>query len=741
MSEGDLPTESGKVEGVDGEQWSAWLIPGGKDEYDNLPSELKLHVRSLARRPDVMIKAEKLEDYYEDIESLVRKKEITDSEAAAYLARIAEKHQTLNRESERKAENQIILPDEPWDEVQQKIVELHERPDTSLSKSEVLQQLKDYEKKRGMYREAAKKRGVLNDIRSVVANREEAVKQGAEFPDMINDVAVYNVDNLENSISHSSDWDSKFSGMIKDYRDVAILVMNYALNRAEQYRAAYFGDNEAHLLLETEGDQLAEEIAYKSWGTIPGEVYGIAQAYIERKIKQEEERTPIDRGLARREPIDIDILPPLLVRTPRPIHIASAEERAVFGGQDAFTQRWTRTHGFADALPPNPYQGITQAVYPNELLSEVLETGISDAPTAQKVGYVINSAPEKNFRIAANTGFLPTLMLDRAMESNRIDTPAATMEQRGFTPQGVAQWLIADLETRRALRLIFELQGYDVAPERDSSGRIINDRVSQTDIRGLPDFADFTLLDSNKKMVLRASDIDQYLKAVQRGVTVSNTETGEATSTDWGVVRVAYTIFRSLGFGHGNTRIAEQLAGKYTTRYGGDLVAKFDGQIRDVRGKIIDTDIAPIVDKFRDPRDPSGNTYLVDVLRTEGILGFAVALNEVPAETIRRYWGDWQLIVDGMDKLYDIRSGIGGAVNMHPEARVQAVAGIQELNVAAAKRKFSDATEQRILDPNKVSTAPPAGQPTQRQRAAYSTRSILTNIFPFLKPRRPKSYK
>ncbi|MBX4206119.1 hypothetical protein KW795_02880, partial [Candidatus Microgenomates bacterium] len=67
MSEQD----SRYVDGEDGEKWSVWLVPNGKDEYDEIKdSSVKNLVRSLARRPDALTPTEKLVDYYDRLEAI-----------------------------------------------------------------------------------------------------------------------------------------------------------------------------------------------------------------------------------------------------------------------------------------------------------------------------------------------------------------------------------------------------------------------------------------------------------------------------------------------------------------------------------------------------------------------------------------------------------------------------------------------------------------------------------------------
>ncbi len=92
------------------ERWQEWAVPGGKKEYDNLPSSLKPIIRSLARRPDELTPTTKLVEYYDDIEKLILDPAsgIKDGDVAPYLARIAEKVKTKTKK-ERAAMRELPL--------------------------------------------------------------------------------------------------------------------------------------------------------------------------------------------------------------------------------------------------------------------------------------------------------------------------------------------------------------------------------------------------------------------------------------------------------------------------------------------------------------------------------------------------------------------------------------------------------------------------------------------------------
>ncbi|MGB9706491.1 MAG: hypothetical protein ACPLXP_00205 [Microgenomates group bacterium] len=345
------------------------------------------------------------------------------------------------------------------------------------------------------------------------------------------------------------------------------------------------------------------------------------------------------------------------------VEVAKSE---IFGEQEAFSERWTRQHGLPDVIPADPAREIYRDFSPAEVLSDIAAIGLSDQHVWYRASVAIE-AGDKNFRRAARTGLLGLLVLDHRMRAGRIDSVANMLNTEfGVTPQGIAQWLIVDQETRRCLALLFRLQGYEVADEEG-----IHDEISGLDAEGkLPSVG----LRFSEYLRLRPDQIRTYLKAVQ-----------EAVGTDWGVVRVAYTIFRCLGFPHENGKFAEELIGKYV----------YDGK----KGDLDPREVAPFIEKFEDP--VSGKS-LAEVLQTEGIIGLARALNRLPAEKIAREWADMQLLLDMMDKISDIREGKGGAGTLKVSQRLDAIKELEEFKIALAKRKLRPPTIKRLVDPRRI---------------------------------------
>lgn len=79
------------------ESWQEWVLPKGKEEYDELSKRLQPVVRSLARRPVELTPANKLVEYYDDMERLAQDPDsgVTDAEVAIFLSRITKKVQDI----------------------------------------------------------------------------------------------------------------------------------------------------------------------------------------------------------------------------------------------------------------------------------------------------------------------------------------------------------------------------------------------------------------------------------------------------------------------------------------------------------------------------------------------------------------------------------------------------------------------------------------------------------------------
>lgn len=345
----------------------------------------------------------------------------------------------------------------------------------------------------------------------------------------------------------------------------------------------------------------------------------------------------------------------------------SIAEREIFGSEEAFSERWAQLHGLPDEIPADPARGIIRPFSPAEVFSDIAETGLSDQPAWYRASLAIEASTDRKFRRAARTGFLRLLVLDHSMRAGRIDTVANMLKTEfGVTPQGVSQWLMVDQETRRCLTLIFRLQGYQMA---DESG--VHDEIEGLDAEGKLSLVDCKFSEFLK---IRPDQVRIYLKAVQ-----------EAVGTDPGIVRLAYTIFRYLGFPHENGKFANDLVGKYM----------YDGR----KGDLEPSEVASFVEKFK---DPSSERKLADVLAAEGVVGLARGLNLLPAEIIAREWADMQLLLDMMDNISDIREGKGGAGILKVSQRSDAIKGLEEFKIALAKRKLESGTINRLLDSKKI---------------------------------------
>lgn len=343
-------------------------------------------------------------------------------------------------------------------------------------------------------------------------------------------------------------------------------------------------------------------------------------------------------------------------------------EREVFGSKEAFSQRWAKDHGMPDIIPADPQRGIYRAFSPAEVFSEIAETGLSDQPAWYRASLAIEASSDKKFRIAARNGLLRLIALDHAMSASRIDSVVKILQtEMGISPQGVAQWLLVDQETRRCLALIFKLQGYKVAEEEG-----VHDEIKGLSKDGkLPDvhvkFSDF--------QNIRSDEIRKYLDAVQ-----------ETVGTDPGIVRLAFAIFRYLGFPHDNEKFKGELIRKYW----------YDGR----KGDLSEKEVGPFVDRLRNPQT---GKLLKEVLVTLGVLGLTQALNQLPAEKITREWLDLQTMLDMMDSISDIRRGTGAAANIDSARRLEALRSVKEFGVLMAKRKLTQGTVDRILDLGKIS--------------------------------------
>jgi hypothetical protein len=549
----------------------------------------------------------------------------------------------------------------------------------------------------------------INNLTVDAANEEQHVKHIR----VTNDVTQQTVDL----------WDDKLDGIALEYIAGARRVTEFVyadVNARLQPNQALRDTWRSY------ADEIRGRIQILNWGDIPeDDVYPLMVNVVRREIEEDNKR-----NANRPQPTQVIIEPPVQqddtnrTRIPLPPKQRTEAEKEVFGEGNAFSTRWTRLHGIPDMVQPSFGSRFTRPFSPAVVLSELSATGLTLQSQLEQFSYTIDTAPDSEFRIAAMNGMLKLLNIDIVMDRGRVNSVADALRE-GPTPQGIAHWLLEDRETELALGVIFTLEGYSINGLNQSA--ILTD--IKRHVKTKTDFADI----SN----LTPDDVEEYLNA-----------TGTILNTDPGVVRLAYTIFRIMGFPHQN--------GKFVGLINSQSIDyqinnnRFQYKIDDPKkpgakknigtinknGDIDGRDLDPfLVSEGRKPHEKDGK--LVKALREDGLDGFAIALNNVPAEQLFRYWGDIQLIIDTMDKVGDIRNGIGGAATMPRDKRHASIQGLQEFQTVLAKRKFSDATAQRILSSSKISAAPGAGEPTAGEREQMALRELL-NIIP---KKRPKSIK
>lgn len=375
----------------------------------------------------------------------------------------------------------------------------------------------------------------------------------------------------------------------------------------------------------------------------------------------------------------------------------SQAEAEIFGSADAFSERWTRLHGLPDVIEADPRQGIARSFSPAEVFSDIAETGLSDQPAWYRASLAIEASSDKNFRRAARTGLLRLLALDHTMRAGRIDSVANILKSEfGATPQGIAQWLMVDQETRRSLALMFRLQGYEVADEPG-----IHDQIMGLGTEGKLSAAGHKF---SEYLEIKPDQVRLYLHAVQGAV-----------GTDPGVVRLAYAIFRCLGFPHENYKFAEELIRKY--RYND----------RKRKGDLDPSEVGPFLDQ---PEDSTSNQAtkegrLTKILRSGGIIGLTQELNHLPGEKLGRWWADLNLLLDMMDAVSDIRAALGEAAGLPFQQRHQAI--VKAMGVPMAKRLLSEETIKRLQDPGKIESTREA-VPSQLAQEKAALRKIFSDL-------------
>jgi len=409
-----------------------------------------------------------------------------------------------------------------------------------------------------------------------------------------------------------------------------------------------------------------------------------------------------------------------------PDEASTEAEVEIFGRTEAFSERWVVARGmpaevryFKGLVGEEDMEvgGSTGIFNTAELFSTILETGGKDYRANRQLAalfeaYKGDSRQRLKFSSSVVNGFVALASLKDALNSSRIDTLAEAL-RRGPAPQGIAQWLLFDPETRISLALILSLEGYNVADEKDAPGEAALDVPKHA-------FSDHQHISPD--------EIKAYLEAVR-----------QAVGTDPGVVKLAYYIFRVLGHAHENAKYSNDLIKKYTIHYDKDNNEVKEEEDDDrKRVEYPDRDLAPkdvasFVVRFDDPtksRDEGnretnlyfklppkhGNesdsrtknkVFLEDVLEKEGVIGFALSLNRLPAERIVREWSDMQLILDMMDHIADIRGAMGSYAGLDLGRRHAKL--IEEMGVPWAKRKLRTKTLLRLRDPKKIQPVREAG--------------------------------
>lgn len=428
--------------------------------------------------------------------------------------------------------------------------------------------------------------------------------------------------------------------------------------------------------------------------------------------------------------------------SPTPPVVASPTdaEKEVFGEGEAFSDRWVKergipttvryyrsrlgTEGEDEDIDLNDVGSSSGTFKSSELFSTILETGGKDPRSGRMLSYLLEAYPgdpktKEKFSSALVNGFLAVASLKDGLNSSRIDTLAEAL-RRGPSPQGIAQWLLFDPETRRSLALILRLEGYNVADEKDALGGAIF-KIPKVDCA----FSDH--------QNIKPDQIKIYLEAVR-----------EAVGTDPGVVKLAYYIFRVLGHPQENYKFSKELIKRY----------RFVGGAKDEEYPNRDLspeDIASFIDSFEDstksrdegnketnlyfglpPKHGNENdkkkknqVFLEDVLEKEGVIGFARSLNRLPAEKIVREWSDMQLILDMMDHIADIRGAMGNYAGLDLGRRHAKL--IEEMGVPWAKRKLKTETLLRLRDPRKIQPVREAGL-TQREREGQALRKVWSDL-------------
>lgn len=396
----------------------------------------------------------------------------------------------------------------------------------------------------------------------------------------------------------------------------------------------------------------------------------------------------------------------------------------IFGSRTAFSLRWTKQYGINDMVEPPPASGIKEPFDPAVALSKLLATGFSGSTAGQQASALIEDSTNEDFKVAGWTGLIPAFILDFQMRTGRLETVQAALEGGSYSlkPEGIAQWLALDKETRRALTLLLHLQGVDVVNEpgfndKEKLDSLLNENgvLPETDHKfsdvgiGQQRF-EVRLADGKPGTVtlsydISKNEIEKYLHTV-----------ADVVETDYGIVRIAYTFFRVLGFPHQNRKFNELWAlhtydpirkekaiREYWARKGreGRVTKEMIKEIAG-RGDFAPSETGTLIDEWKDPETLSRT--LRKVLEDEGVLGLSRAINDLGAAEFYREWRDEARKLDLMDKVSDIRQGTGGASTVPAVERLSKLLTQEEYHILGAKRKFDEETKKRILSTEKISS-------------------------------------
>ena len=91
-----------------------------------------------------------------------------------------------------------------------------------------------------------------------------------------------------------------------------------------------------------------------------------------------------------------------------------------------------------------------------------------------------------------------------------------------------------------------------------------------------------------------------------------------------------------------------------------------------------------------------------EVIAENGIVGLAVSLARLEAESIRREWGDFQLMIDMMDDVGDIRTAQGKYAGTPLNKRFEELLKDKNIAILLAKRKIPETTQKRLFDSKKI---------------------------------------